>query len=164
MFERCAGGECEEFRKDGTSGGAEAAGESGAAGQRAGGGEPEGADDRRRRRSGARRFGRSCRSWGWRRSSWLIRAVKDDIYRSEDGRLMAQGGADMRDYLAQFVGENPELLPARLAGGRGRARGSEGRLGGGVDLDKIRPGMSAEEMERVRQEIARVASQTLRGM
>ena len=35
---------------------------------------------------------------------------------------------------------------------------------GTVDLDKIRPGMSAEEMERVRQEIARVASQTLRGV
>ncbi len=31
-------------------------------------------------------------------------------------------------------------------------------------MDKIRPGMSAEDRERVRQEIARVASQTLRGM
>jgi hypothetical protein len=39
-----------------------------------------------------------------------------------------------------------------------------GSLGGGVDLDRIRPGMSPEEMERVRQEIARVASQTLRGL
>jgi hypothetical protein len=28
----------------------------------------------------------------------------------------------------------------------------------------IRPGMSAEDKERVRQEIARVASQTLRGL
>jgi hypothetical protein len=32
-----------------------------------------------------------------------------------------------------------------------------------VDLDKIKPGMSGEEAERVRQEIARVAMQTLRG-
>jgi len=33
-----------------------------------------------------------------------------------------------------------------------------------VDLDKIRPGMSQEEMQRVREEIVRVASQTLRGI
>jgi ABC-type polysaccharide/polyol phosphate transport system ATPase subunit len=32
-----------------------------------------------------------------------------------------------------------------------------------IELDKIRPGMSAEEMQRVREEIVRVASQTLRG-
>ena len=31
-------------------------------------------------------------------------------------------------------------------------------------MEKIRPGMSAEDMERARQEIARVASQTLRGL
>lgn len=94
------------------------------------------------------------------------RAVKDDIYRSEDGRLLAQGGAEMRDYLAQFVGENPELLPARVSGGSGA---SAGPRGGGpergvVELDKIRPGMSAEELDRVRQEVARVAQQTLRGL
>jgi hypothetical protein len=33
-----------------------------------------------------------------------------------------------------------------------------------VDLDRIRPGMSAEEMQRVREEIVRVASQTLKGL
>ena len=91
--------------------------------------------------------------------------MKDDIYRGEDGRLLAQGGAELRDYLAQFVGENPELLPARVSGGSGASAGQ--RSGGesrGVDLDKIRPGMSAEEMDRARQEIARVASQTLRGL
>lgn len=95
------------------------------------------------------------------------RVVKDDVYRSEDGRLMAQGGADVREYLTQFVNENPELLPARMSGGSGAnagPRGNGGGLGGGVDLDMIRPGMSAEDMDRVRQEIARVASQTLRGL
>src|SRR5215468_668191 len=35
------------------------------------------------------------------------RAVKDDVYRSDDGRLMAQGGMDLKSYLQQFVGENP---------------------------------------------------------
>jgi hypothetical protein len=94
------------------------------------------------------------------------RAVKDDVYRSEDGRLMAQGGADIREYLTQFVNENPELLPARMSGGSGAGAGQREGLGGssGVHLDMIRPGMSAEDKDRVRQEIARVASQTLRGL
>jgi hypothetical protein len=93
------------------------------------------------------------------------RAVKDDVYRSEDGRLMGQGGADIREYLTTFVNENPELLPARMSGGSGASSGQRGGVsGGGVDIDMIRPGMSAEEKERVRQEIARVASQTLRGL
>jgi hypothetical protein len=93
------------------------------------------------------------------------RAVKDDVYRSEDGRLMGQGGTDIREYLTTFVNENPELLPARMSGGSGASSGQRGGVsGGGIDIDMIRPGMSAEEKERVRQEIARVASQTLRGL
>jgi predicted transcriptional regulator len=95
------------------------------------------------------------------------KAVKDEIRRTADGRLVA-GGADrevgLREYLADFVNENPELLPARIAGGSG-ASGS-GRLPGGgvaVDLDRIKPGMDPEELERVRQEITRVAMETLRG-
>jgi hypothetical protein len=94
------------------------------------------------------------------------RAVKDDVYRAEDGRLMAQGGTDIREYLSQFVNENPELLPARMSGGSGATVGQRsGDLGGGgIDMNMIRPGMSAEDKDRVRQEIARVASQTLRGL
>jgi hypothetical protein len=33
-----------------------------------------------------------------------------------------------------------------------------------VDIEGIRPGMSSEQMERVRKEILRVASQNLRGI
>jgi hypothetical protein len=93
------------------------------------------------------------------------RAVKDDILRGDDGRLVTNEGAEMKEYLTRFVGDNPELLPARLAGGSGASAGN--RSAGGhtpVEMDKIKPGMSAEELDRVRQEIARVASQTLRGM
>ena len=93
------------------------------------------------------------------------RAVKDDVYRSEDGRLLAQGGMELRSYLEQFVEENPELLPARLAGGSGAAAGQrDAEAGGSLDLSKIRPGMSAEEMDRVRQEVVRIAARTLRGI
>jgi hypothetical protein len=82
------------------------------------------------------------------------RAVRDDLRKE---------GVDVKEYLARFAVENPELLPARLSGGSGASAGS--RAGNApVDLEKIRPGMSPEEMERVRQEIARVAMQTLRGM
>jgi hypothetical protein len=83
------------------------------------------------------------------------KAVKDEI------------GADtseMRDFLTRFVWENPELLPARLAGGSGATAGQRISGGGAIDVDQIRPGMSEEDKERVRKEIAKVASQTLRGM
>ena len=33
-----------------------------------------------------------------------------------------------------------------------------------IDIDKIKPGMSKDELERVRQEVARLATQALRGM
>jgi len=97
-----------------------------------------------------------------------FKAVRDDVFRTEDGRLAARDGGGevpLPDYLQRFVSDNPELLPARISGGSGaQATGRNSAAGTGVDLDKIRPGMSAEEMERVRQEIARIASQTVRGV
>jgi hypothetical protein len=97
-----------------------------------------------------------------------FKAVKDDIYRDEYGRLVAraeEGDLGLREYLSHFLNENPEFLPARIAGGSGTVSAHKAPLGssGAVDLEKIRPGMSAEDSERIRQEIARVASQTLRG-
>jgi hypothetical protein len=84
------------------------------------------------------------------------KAVRDDLKNVSAGEI--------REYLTRFAAENPELLPARIAGGSGAVGGPKsGPVSVGVDLDKIRPDMSAEERERVRQEIARVASQTLRG-
>ena len=87
------------------------------------------------------------------------RAIKDEIRRGEDGNLIG-----MREHVEQFVKENPELLPARLAGGSGAGGGQRSTAGDTqLDLEKIRPGMSPEELDRVRKEIARVASLTLRG-
>ena len=96
------------------------------------------------------------------------RAVKDDVHRREDGQLIARSGSGevpVRDYLKQFVQENPELLPARITGGSGMGSGPKAvSNAGALDLDKIRPGMNPEELEKIRQEVSRVASQALRGM
>lgn len=96
-----------------------------------------------------------------------FRAVKDDVFRTEDGRLLArtgQGEVPVQDYLTQFVNENPELMPARIAGGSGAAGGRRPSAAqAGFDLEKIKPGMSAEDRDRVRHEIAQLANQALRG-
>ena len=95
-----------------------------------------------------------------------FRAVKDEIVRSEDGRLLARDNDNsMQDYLAKFVQENPELLPARIAGGSG-AQSAAKPAGGGsaVDINAIRPGMNKDELDQVRQEISRLASQAMRGI
>jgi hypothetical protein len=96
------------------------------------------------------------------------RVVKDDIQRDQEGRLIAKNGPNeipVRDYLTQFVQENPELLPARITGGSGIGSAPKAAPNvGGLDLDKIRPGMSPDELAKARQEISRVANLALRGM
>jgi hypothetical protein len=97
-----------------------------------------------------------------------FKAVKDDVRRSDDGRLVGStdtGAVSLREYLTHFVNDNPEFLPARNLGGSGilTSQRSASPAGTTVDLDRIKPGMSPEELEKVRQEIARIASQTLGG-
>ena len=98
-----------------------------------------------------------------------FKAVQDGIVRTEDGRLMARGDngeVPVKEYLTNFVNENPEFLPARISGGTGMTATHKAPAGGrdAVSIEQIRPGMSAEEKQRVREEIVRVASQTLRGL
>ena len=97
------------------------------------------------------------------------KVVQDGIVRSADGRLVAKndnGELPVHEFLTDFVQQNPEFLPARIPGGTGMTSAhkapSQGGSGG-IDLDKIGPGMSKEDLERVRQEILRVTTQTLRG-
>src|SRR5580692_8428724 len=50
------------------------------------------------------------------------KAVQDGIVRTDDGRLIARGDSGdqpITEYLTSFVQENPEFLPARIAGGTG---------------------------------------------
>lgn len=96
-----------------------------------------------------------------------FKAVKDDVARTDDGRLVARdsaGEVGLREYLTKFVQENPELLPPRTTGGSGATlqRGSAPARSG-VDIERIKPGMDPDELERVRREIADVALQSLRG-
>ncbi len=91
------------------------------------------------------------------------KAVQDEIVRAEDGRLVARtenGEVGVREYLANFVHDNPEFLPARIPGGTGISGGSRAlQPQAPVTLNMISPTMTAEERERVRQEILRVTSQ-----
>jgi hypothetical protein len=94
------------------------------------------------------------------------KAVQDGVVRTDDGRLVGRtdlGEVGLKEYLTGFVAENPELLPARIAGGTGMTTTQKAPGVGreGVDLEKIRPGMSKEDMERVRQEILRVTAQSM---
>lgn len=96
-----------------------------------------------------------------------FRAVKDEIVRAEDGRLQARGpeAKSLQEYLNGFVQENPELLPARIAGGSGAQTPTRSKqITSAIELDKIKPGMGKEDLDRVRQEISRLASQALRGV
>lgn len=98
-----------------------------------------------------------------------FRAVKEDIFRGEGGRLAARtdaGEVPMQQFLTQFIQENPELLPGRIRGGSGAnaAAPVSNSTQAPVEIDSIRPGMNPEDLDRVRKEIARVARQTIRGM
>jgi hypothetical protein len=97
-----------------------------------------------------------------------FKAVRDDIQRGPDGRLVARtdgGEVGVREYLNSFLNDNPELLPGRIQGGSGAGSGHKAPITAGtIDIDKIRPGMSAEELDKVRQEIARIAGHSIRGV
>ena len=95
-----------------------------------------------------------------------FRVVKDDIRRSDGGDLVARAGdgeQSVKEYLSAFVSQNPEFLPPRIAGGSGSSSAKKESHGMAIDIERIRPGMSQEELQRVRDQIALVASQTLRG-
>ncbi len=98
------------------------------------------------------------------------KAVQDGIVRTDDGRLVARGDngeQPVGEFLAGFVQENPEFLPARISGGTGMTGSQKASThgSGGVDLDRISPSMSKEDLDKVRQEILRVVTtQTPRGV
>jgi len=96
-----------------------------------------------------------------------FKVVKDEVRRAEDGSLIARtkdGEIGLRDFLERFVTENPEFLPARISGGAGPTGPQKsGYAAPATDLEQIRPGMSAEDLQRVRDQISQVALRALKG-
>src|SRR5213594_3106138 len=59
---------------------------------------------------------------GVKKVDLAFRIVRDEVVRGEDGQLCArgeQGNVGLKEFLAKFISENPEFLPARIAGGSG---------------------------------------------
>lgn len=98
-----------------------------------------------------------------------FKAIKEDILTTEEGEFAGQLGKNivpLTDYIAQFVQSNPELLPARISGGAGTTAGMKSALpqtSQAVELERIRPGMDVRDLERIREEVAKVALQALSG-
>jgi hypothetical protein len=89
------------------------------------------------------------------------RAIRDDVAKNAEGKWVARDGNGelaVTEYVRQFLEANPELLPARIAGGSGSSGMRTGEGGGGFDLNSIRPGMDPAELSRVRSEVARLIS------
>lgn len=104
---------------------------------------------------------------GVKKVDLAFRVIKDEILRGEDGQLYGraeQGNVGLKEFLTGFIADNPEFLPARMAGGSGASGGARQETeAGSFDLGRIRPGMSAEERERARREIARIAGKEVAG-
>ncbi|MBI4904146.1 MAG: hypothetical protein HY820_10955 [Acidobacteria bacterium] len=93
-----------------------------------------------------------------------FKAIKDEVVRTQEGKLIAQtsnGPLGIGEYVSQFVSENPEFVPARLSGGSGTSSHARNASQGHFEIEKIRPGMDPKELERIREEVARVALQGL---
>jgi hypothetical protein len=96
-----------------------------------------------------------------------FRIVRDDVHRGEDGRLLvktADGERPLQEHLTAFVEQNPEFLPARISGGSGVSSPQRGgQIQGALELERIKPGMNPEELQRVREQVSQLALQSLRG-
>src|SRR6202050_4774184 len=93
---------------------------------------------------------------GVKKIDLAYKAVQDGIVRTEDGRLVARsegGEQPVGECLDGFVRENPEFLPARIAGGTGitgTQKAAPQASGGGMDLEEINPSMSKEDLDKGR--------------
>lgn len=85
-----------------------------------------------------------------------MRAVDPDIKFSEDGSLVGDDDTPVTEYLANWIKSNDHFLPPRQTGGAGASGGGRPRGEKPPQLEDIRPGMKAEDLERVRQQISNV--------
>lgn len=96
---------------------------------------------------------------GVKKTRMALRLVKEDVKRGDDGRLYGEVDGrrlPLEDFLDSFVGENPEFLPPRIAGGSGATASSRELSQSGFELESIRPGMSREESREAWKQVARL--------
>lgn len=106
------------------------------------------------------------RSLGVRNVDLAFRAVRDDVEQAENGAWMAvQNGERVPalQYLQEFVAQNPELIPARIAGGSG-VPSRPGEYREECDLDQIRPGMDPASLRRAKEAVVRIIAQSKRSL
>lgn len=83
---------------------------------------------------------------GLSKTSLATRVLQSEIHRARDGRLYGtKDGKTLpySEFIGEFLSENPELLPPRIAGGTGTTRTDAGQHAP-LSLDDIRPGMDPE--------------------
>ncbi|MDE2103010.1 MAG: hypothetical protein KGL39_37545 [Patescibacteria group bacterium] len=91
-----------------------------------------------------------------------LRIFGPDVKYTDEGNIV--GGAEdspLKDFIETTIKHHEYLLPAKSVGGAGASAGS--RRVQPVDLNDLKPGMKADDLARVREEIARVASEAMRG-
>ena len=101
------------------------------------------------------------RSLGVHNVELALRATRDDIVAKGNGEWVAYlKGEEVPalQFLKQFVGENPELIPARGVRGVGLPARTE-EWDEECDLDQIRPGMDSESLRRAREAVVRIIAQ-----
>jgi len=97
---------------------------------------------------------------GVKKTDLAVRIVREDVSRAEDGELFGQLHGErlpLDEYLSRFLGENPELLPPRIAGGSGITPREGMELSrAGFALEDIRPGMKPDQTKQAWKEVARL--------
>ena len=84
------------------------------------------AEERRRREGLEKRVEEAERGSAIRAELQKLGVAKLDLaYKAVKDEVPREAG-EMKEFLVKFVGENPELLPARLAGGSGASGGARG--------------------------------------
>lgn len=93
-----------------------------------------------------------------------FKAFSTEITRGENDGLLGPENEAAKEYIKRCLeGDRAYWLKTKDVGGSGAVNG--GSRGGSqpVDLNNIKPGMDATELQRVRAEIARVALNAMRG-
>ena len=83
----------------------------------------------------------------------LFSVLRSRIKKTEEG-IFSEDGFSLSEYIKKAYDDRPWLAPAKQVGGSGAQGGSRSK--GGVDVESIKPGMSADQRTAAWAELARV--------